>query len=291
MCLDARTLCGPRARPEAVYDALQLLWPRDAWKPTLAHHFLRVLHDKGKLLRVYTQNIDDLDVAAGIPHEKLVRLHGSFEHMVVVDGYGRRVGLVPSHQRLSVEAMILSGKVPVVKLKRSHPNPQPNLMSTLNAQMKLKMSYTEYLEVEEYDSVLRNPNVLYDDASYGFVRPDVTLYYDDVGGRMDVWDLADAHDADLVLVIGTALQVQPASDIARPSVRFPRVWINAGRDPLSFRFDHRVFATADVFARETARALGWESELDSLASGSSGSSSSSSSSSSSCDGSSAPSIC
>ncbi|KAG9475687.1 hypothetical protein GDO78_003866 [Eleutherodactylus coqui] len=46
--------------------------------PNSAHYFLRLLHDKGVLLRVYTQNIDGLERAAGIPAEKLVEAHGSF---------------------------------------------------------------------------------------------------------------------------------------------------------------------------------------------------------------------
>ncbi|KAG8563797.1 hypothetical protein GDO81_016202 [Engystomops pustulosus] len=46
--------------------------------PNSAHYFLRLLHDKGLLLRLYTQNIDGLERAAGIPAEKLVEAHGSF---------------------------------------------------------------------------------------------------------------------------------------------------------------------------------------------------------------------
>lgn len=47
------------------------------WRPTLAHFFMRVTHDHGKLGRVFTQNIDGLDFAAGLPPEKLVPVHGS----------------------------------------------------------------------------------------------------------------------------------------------------------------------------------------------------------------------
>ncbi|XP_056382779.1 NAD-dependent protein deacetylase sirtuin-3, mitochondrial isoform X2 [Hyla sarda] len=46
--------------------------------PNSAHYFLRLLHDKGLLLRLYTQNIDGLERAAGIPAEKLVEAHGTF---------------------------------------------------------------------------------------------------------------------------------------------------------------------------------------------------------------------
>jgi NAD-dependent SIR2 family protein deacetylase len=48
---------------------------------TTSHKFLNHLKDKGKLLRVYTQNIDDLDARAGLSvgfekHHNVVQLHG-----------------------------------------------------------------------------------------------------------------------------------------------------------------------------------------------------------------------
>jgi len=50
----------------------------DNFKPTPAHLFCRLLNEKGLLLRNFTQNIDTLELAAGIPVEKLVFAHGSF---------------------------------------------------------------------------------------------------------------------------------------------------------------------------------------------------------------------
>ncbi|KAL9652920.1 hypothetical protein ABK040_015437 [Willaertia magna] len=49
------------------------------YKPTKAHYFLTLLQQKGLLKRVYTQNIDGLDLKAGILDEKLVMCHGSYE--------------------------------------------------------------------------------------------------------------------------------------------------------------------------------------------------------------------
>ena len=47
------------------------------WQPTLAHSFFEVLHLKGKLRRVYTQNIDGLDYLTRIPKELISSCHGS----------------------------------------------------------------------------------------------------------------------------------------------------------------------------------------------------------------------
>ena len=48
------------------------------YKPTYAHCFIRLLHEKGILLRCYTQNLDGLERVTGIPETALVEAHGSF---------------------------------------------------------------------------------------------------------------------------------------------------------------------------------------------------------------------
>ena len=48
------------------------------WQATLSHRFVEVLYAKGKLTRLYTQNIDGLDYqCATIPADKIVPVHGS----------------------------------------------------------------------------------------------------------------------------------------------------------------------------------------------------------------------
>lgn len=42
------------------------------------HAFLRLIQDKGKLLTVYTQNIDNIEGNVGIDSERLVQCHGSW---------------------------------------------------------------------------------------------------------------------------------------------------------------------------------------------------------------------
>ncbi|XP_070576746.1 NAD-dependent protein deacetylase sirtuin-2-like isoform X2 [Ptychodera flava] len=50
----------------------------DTYKPTPCHYFIRMLNDKGMLLRNYTQNIDTLERLAGLPGSQLVEAHGSY---------------------------------------------------------------------------------------------------------------------------------------------------------------------------------------------------------------------
>lgn len=73
-----------RERPEAFYLLARELWP-DNYYPTPVHYFIRLLHDKGMLLRCFTQNIDSLEAATGLPREKIVAAHGNFDSAHCID--------------------------------------------------------------------------------------------------------------------------------------------------------------------------------------------------------------
>ncbi|XP_078530055.1 NAD-dependent protein deacetylase sirtuin-3-like [Lissotriton helveticus] len=63
--------------PRPFFALAKELYP-GKYRPNFVHYFVRMLHEKGCLLRLYTQNIDGLERIAGIPSEKLVEAHGSF---------------------------------------------------------------------------------------------------------------------------------------------------------------------------------------------------------------------
>ena len=82
--------------PEAIFDLdfyqhnprpfqrlCKELWPGN-FQPTPTHCFLKLLNDQGKLLRCFTQNIDSLETAAGLPKDKVVAAHGNFDGAHVV---------------------------------------------------------------------------------------------------------------------------------------------------------------------------------------------------------------
>jgi hypothetical protein len=66
-----------QSSPEPFYLLAKELYPGN-FDPTPAHYFIKLLNDKGLLLRNYTQNIDTLERCAGIPADVLVEAHGSF---------------------------------------------------------------------------------------------------------------------------------------------------------------------------------------------------------------------
>lgn len=85
---------------------LQELLPGN-YKPTPTHFFLTLLHKKGLLQRCFTQNIDSLEVAAGLPKDMVIAAHGNFDTASCVDcGKSAELGQVLLH--LSQEQVCLS---------------------------------------------------------------------------------------------------------------------------------------------------------------------------------------
>jgi len=65
-----------RKDPRSFYEFARFF--SDDLKPTISHYFLRLLHEKNLLKRIYTMNLDDLEEKAGIPANKIVQAAGSF---------------------------------------------------------------------------------------------------------------------------------------------------------------------------------------------------------------------
>lgn len=55
------------------------------YRPTISHSFVRLLSDKGLLLKLFTQNIDCLEREAGVPDDKVIEAHGSFAFQRCID--------------------------------------------------------------------------------------------------------------------------------------------------------------------------------------------------------------
>ena len=73
-----------RKNPLPFYTLAHELYP-GRYKPTIAHSFIKLLHDKGRLLKLFTQNIDCLEREAGVPGDMIVEAHGSFATQRCID--------------------------------------------------------------------------------------------------------------------------------------------------------------------------------------------------------------
>ncbi|PGH12524.1 hypothetical protein AJ80_06685 [Polytolypa hystricis UAMH7299] len=66
-----------RKNPHPFYALAREMFP-GRHRPTITHCFIKLLYDKGRLLKLFTQNIDCLEREAGLPGEMIVEAHGSF---------------------------------------------------------------------------------------------------------------------------------------------------------------------------------------------------------------------
>ncbi|KAF2108639.1 NAD-dependent deacetylase sirtuin-2, partial [Lophiotrema nucula] len=73
-----------RNNPLPFYTLAQELYPGN-YRPTITHSFISLLHQKGLLLKLFTQNIDCLEREAGVPDNKIVEAHGSFARQSCIE--------------------------------------------------------------------------------------------------------------------------------------------------------------------------------------------------------------
>lgn len=53
--------------------------------PTNCHWFQKLLKDKGRLLRVYTQNIDALEMKVGLKSDDVIQVHGTINNYYCIN--------------------------------------------------------------------------------------------------------------------------------------------------------------------------------------------------------------
>lgn len=207
--------------------------------PTPAHCFLRLLHDKNLLTRVYSQNIDNLESLAGIPGGKLVQAHGSFHTSHCTKGTCRK--------EYSFEWL------------------KSKIMSNESS------SDTESINVPKCE------------LCGSTVKPDIVFFGERLPDRFFSCSSADFPSADLVIILGTSLVVQPfASLIQLVPKDVPRLAINLtkfkkpskfellmGAGKYAFSHDSKdnkrdVFmqGTCDEKCKELVDLLGWTNDFN-----------------------------
>lgn len=226
--------------PKPFYHLAKQLIPENL-VPTPAHCFLRLLHDKGLLTRVYSQNIDNLESLAGIPGGKLVQAHGSFHTSHCVKS--------SCHKEYSYEWL------------------KDQILSNEQA------CGTETIKVPKCE------------ACGSTVKPDIVFFGDKLPDRFFILSHEDFPKADLLIIIGTSLTVQPfASLIQLVPKDVPRLAINLTKfkKPSKYEmlmgggryaFNHEAKDNKrDVFMQgacddmtiELAEKLGWQDDLNKL---------------------------
>ncbi|OQR96300.1 hypothetical protein THRCLA_07322 [Thraustotheca clavata] len=144
---------------------------KGSYTPSRTHRFLKELYDKGKLLRVYSQNIDGLEKDAGVPN--VVSCHGTLA---------------------TASCMRCQKNVPTANLK--------------------------------LEEVVAAQGIPLCDCG-GVMKPDITFFGQALSPKIRESLIQDAPKVDLLIVIGTSLQVSPVSDIPAYLPRsVPQILIN-----------------------------------------------------------------
>jgi NAD+-dependent protein deacetylase SIR2 len=213
------------------------------WTPT--HQFIKLLQDKGKLLRNYTQNIDNVESHAGIQKEKMIQCHGSWATATC-----RKCGFnVPGEDIFdSVKAK------EVAKCKRciaslAAPKPQG---------MKRKRSANGSSKPRKRSGGDSDDDSEYDIPEPGVMKPDITFFGEKLPDAFFNTIQTDRDVVDLVIVMGTSMKVAPVSEIPGfvPST-IPQIYIS--RDPIyHINFDVNLLGDCDTVVAELCRRAGWE---------------------------------
>ncbi|XP_031982889.1 NAD-dependent protein deacetylase sirtuin-2 isoform X4 [Corvus moneduloides] len=200
-----------KKHPEPFFALARELYPGQ-FKPTVCHYFMRLLQDKGLLLRCYTQNIDTLERVAGLDPELLVEAHGTFFTSHCLRPSCRQpYGLAWMRER------IFSSLVPKCE------------------------------------------------KCQGLVKPDIVFFGENLPSRFFALLESDFKKVDLLLIMGTSLQVQPfASLISRVPTNTPRLLINKEKtgqsDPLMSLMG---FGGMDFDSDKAYRDVAWLGDCDS----------------------------
>ncbi|GEQ69044.1 hypothetical protein JCM33374_g2715 [Metschnikowia sp. JCM 33374] len=178
-----------RSDPNVFYSIAHMILPPDNLKAPL-HMFIRLLQDKGILLRNYTQNIDNLEANAGILPEKMVQCHGSFATATCITCQYKTDGrdLFPAIRRKEIAYCPKCAKKRKQLLKRDN------------------------VDVSE---------------SFGVMKPDITFFGEDLPRAYHDQNRQDLKECDLLISIGTSLRVSPVSDMVDlVAENVPQILIN-----------------------------------------------------------------
>lgn len=217
------------------------------------HAFLSLLNLKRKLLTNYTQNIDGLEIAAGLPRAKFVQCHGSWDTASCLT-CGR------SSAAKKYLPVVFAGNIPYCKCK-------------LDAEQKKKhknrkgtnkqRSWDDFESDHSSDDGTKAPR--------GLLKPDITFFNERLSGSYNDRLDRDKQAIDLLIIIGTSLKVGPVQDMLyQISPRVPQIFISKERfsgalcNLPGVQVDIELLGECDIIIEELCHRAGWSHALQSL---------------------------
>ena len=206
------------------------------WKATLAHRFVELLHAKtGKLVRLYTQNIDGLeDQCTQLPRDKVIAVHGSMDRAECAN-CGEETDFDEFCEKIQTQIKDLSEKDKTAP-KESSP-------------------------------------ITCHNCGHRHVKPAIVLFRSPLPREFFENAPRDVADIDLFIVIGTSLRVAPANSLVwRAPKTALRLFVN--REPVGWHLgvSYGDQAERDFFAQgdcdnvllNLMSHLGWLEDLEPL---------------------------
>ncbi|KAA1105247.1 NAD-dependent histone deacetylase sir2 [Puccinia graminis f. sp. tritici] len=241
--------------------------------PSDSHRFIKLVESNSKLLRNYTQNIDTLEMRAGV--KNLIQCHGSFAKFTCLKCRAK-------YPASEFEESIARGQV-ILCPKCS--NPETVEASKPNSNKRRKLDSHKF-DAASSDGADDDDGPDIDWVKLGLMKPDIIFFGEGLPEEFDEAIERDRLKCDLVIVIGTSLKVAPVSEIIKyVPTDVPQILIN--RDPIyhgrrknyptpgegrfeyegdEFEFDICLFGQSDLILRELSRRLGPAWQLDNLTS-------------------------
>lgn len=239
--------------PTIFYSVAKDIIPAtERYTPT--HKFIAMLHKRGKLLTNYSQNIDNLEVKAGVPKDKLIQCHGSFGTASCVQCGFQMPGE-------SIFPDIRAGHIPRCPRCTQASAPTSSRSSSKRPQRSAATSDKKRRRWSANNDSSDDNSSAYDVPTTGVMKPDITFFGealpDEFSRRLTE---NDRDKVDLVIVIGTSLKVTPVSEIVSwlPS-HVPQIYVS--RQPVThINFDIDLLGDCDAVVAELCRRLGWKLE-------------------------------
>lgn len=236
--------------PQPFFSVAAMILPPMDGRFTPAHAFLRLLQDKDKLLTLYTQNIDGIDLAAGIRRSKLVQLHGSFETATCTSCEHRVKGE-------DIFPQIRKGEIP--KCEECRKERQVRLDHMVAMRVQNGRSVRRKTQRSSFDSAAEPTGIL---------RPDIVFMGEPPKPYLKRFG-RDCTQIDLLIVMGTSLPVEPVGTLPnRIPPNVPQIYIGKKEMyPGKYKmtdFDIQLIGECDFVTEMLAKGCGWDLKHDML---------------------------
>ncbi|KAG1864803.1 DHS-like NAD/FAD-binding domain-containing protein [Suillus subluteus] len=200
----------------------------------------KLIEDRGKLLRNYTQNIDTLETLTGIT--RVLQCHGSFATATCIQCRRRTPGT-------EIEKDIMEHRVPFCTVCLEAKKEAEEVRQAAFKKKAKKRGRKEWEEGSDEEE---------EAIPVGVMKPDITFFGEKLADDFEHALEDDRDKVDLLIVIGTSLKVSPVSEIlSHLPHSVPQILIN--KTPVRhINPDIVLLGNADDIVQHLCEQLSWE---------------------------------